>query len=87
MDKDLATRLLDAIEVLIIENMAMRKLLKDSKHPSFERVLEFGRNDPAVRARIAKLFDPLRAQIRDDANLESVLQEFLRVVPTSKSVN
>jgi restriction endonuclease S subunit len=43
--------------------------------------------DQQVLAEILSRFDPLRAAIEEDQNLERALQEFLRVVPTNKDVN
>jgi hypothetical protein len=43
--------------------------------------------NPESLAKMQAQFEPVRARIRDQQNLEQVLQEFLQVVPPKKDVN
>jgi hypothetical protein len=92
MDKDLATRLLDALEAVYTENVALKGIMKAFRRdlpPQYriDQLLARAKGDPLVGGRIHEQFEPLRARIREDATLEQVLQEFLRVVPAKKDLN
>jgi hypothetical protein len=92
MDKDLATRLLDALEAVYTENVALKGIMKAFRRdlpPQYQidQLLARAKGDPLVGGRIHEQFEPLRARIREDATLEQVLQEFLRVVPAKKDLN
>ncbi len=92
MAKNYATRLVDIIERLYIENMVLRALFKthQSKLPPKSEVDEMianAKSDPRVGGVVHEQFEPVRVRIRENADLEQVLQEFLRAVPPNKDVN
>jgi hypothetical protein len=92
MAKNYATRLVDIIERLYIENMVYRNLVKlhQEKLPpqsEIDALMEFAKTDPRVGGLIHQQFEPVRVRIREHADLEQVLQEFLRVVPPKKDLN
>ena len=92
MVKELATRLLDAIEQLYIENLAYQSLFEvlQNRLPPKEQVkslIEQAKQHPQLQAKVRQQFQPLRDRIRNEADLGRVLQEFLRVVPAKKDVN
>jgi hypothetical protein len=90
--KNYAARLVDIIERLYIENMVLRALFKthQSKLPPKSEVDEMianAKSDPRIGGLIHEQFEPARVRIRENADLEEVLREFLRVLPPKKDVN
>ncbi len=90
MDETFASKLVDAIEKLYIENRVYKSLLKSFANrlppqQEIDRVVAAGREH--IREQVQKQFSPVRDRIRSDSNLEQVLQEFLKVVPPKKDVN
>ena len=90
-DKDLANRLLDALEGVHTENVALQWMMKYFRKdlpPQYQidQILARAKGDPLVGGRIPKQFAPIRARILEDANLEQVLQEVVRVIPPKKDV-
>ena len=79
-------------ERLYIENMVLRALFKthQSTLPPKSEVDEMianAKTDPQIGGVIHEQFDPVRVRIRENADLEQVLQEFLRAVPPKKDLN
>ena len=92
MDKELALRLLDALESVYIENLARKTIMKNfaSRFPpqyQVEELIDEAKKDPQVAGVVHEQFAPVRARIQEHASLEKVFQEFLRVVPAKKDVN
>ncbi|MFI5109003.1 MAG: hypothetical protein ACHP78_09170 [Terriglobales bacterium] len=92
MDKQLIERLLDAIELLTIENWAYQSLftvLKRRMPPEsqWKAMLEQAKTSPEVRGKIQQQLAPVRERIRQSVDLTDAIQEFLRVVPAKKDVN
>ena len=89
MNKELATRLLDMVQNLYIENLVLRRMLDRSRIPDWRHSLAMilAHPDPESLAQLRSRFDPLRALIQRDTHLEQVLQEFLQVAPAKKDVN
>jgi hypothetical protein len=86
MDEDLATRLLDALESVYTENVALKGIMRAFRRdlpPQYQidQWLARAKGDPLVGGRVHEQFEPLRARVCDAGTLEQVLQEFLRVVP------
>jgi hypothetical protein len=88
MDRQLAIRILDLIETLNVENLALRSLLvpphgKASKEQVDALVSEAKRH-PGIREMIRAQWKPLRDQLESDKNLEEAFREYLKIVPQSK---
>jgi hypothetical protein len=88
-DKELALRMLEAIENLYIENAILKTMLDRASGPAWKRSFTaiLANPDPGAVAQLRSRFDPLRAVIQQDRGLEQAIQEFLRVVPPKKDVN
>jgi len=87
MDKELANRLLDAVEKLYLENLVFRAALQKGRWAAMDKVLAEAQADPELTVRVQKQFAPVRERIRQDSDLEQVIQEFLQAVPPKKDVN
>ena len=92
MDKDIAIRLLDALESVYTENVALKGIMKSFRsslppQSQIDELVAEAKRDPKVAGVVHEQFEPLRARIAEDATLGQVLQEFLRVVPAKKDVN
>jgi hypothetical protein len=84
-DRDLANRLLDALEGVHTENVALQWIMKYFRKdlpPQYQidQLLARAKGDPLVGGHIHQQFAPIRARILEDANLEQVLREVLRVI-------
>ncbi len=84
-DKDLANRLLDALEGVHTENVALQWIIKYFRKDlpqqyQIDQLLARAKGDPMVGGRIHEQFSPIRARILEDANLEQVLREVLQVI-------
>ena len=90
IDANSLTRLLDALEDLLIENTALQSsvrvlegFLPEAKG-KVAQVVEKAKNDPAIRAHVQGRLAPLRDQIRTGLDSEKVIRELLKAVPTKK---
>ena len=84
-DKDLASHLLDALENMHTENVALQWILEYFRNelpPQYQldQILARAKGDPRVGGHIHAQFSPIRDRILEDANLEQVLKEGLRVI-------
>ncbi len=91
-DKELAIRLLDALEELWIERRAYRSLFKTLRHRlppqmQMDQLIAEAKKHPDIRAQVHEQFAPLRDRIQQSADLSNLIEEFLRVVPAKKDVN
>lgn len=91
MDKRLALKMLDFIERLNAENLALRAVLDTatrnwSKHQT-DSFLERAMNDPVVRESIHEQWMPVRNRLESDASLEEAFQQFLQITPPPTDVN
>jgi hypothetical protein len=87
MDKPLAEQMLDFIEQMYLENTFLKAVYRSKGWKNMEKVLQEARTDPVMAPKVQAIFGPLRDRIREQASLEQVMQEFLRVVPAKKDVN
>jgi hypothetical protein len=93
MDNDTATMLMDVIERLYIENLARKTILSAYCSrllpPQFQidQLVEDAKKSPELLAIVGGQFAQARARILEDANLEEVLREYLRVAAPKKDVN
>ena len=88
-DKDLANRLLDALEGEHTENVALKWIIRYFRSdlpPQYQidQLLARAKGDPLVGGHIHQQFAPIRARILEDANLKQMLQEVSRVIPPKK---
>jgi hypothetical protein len=89
-DKEFANRLLDALEGVHTENVALQWVIKYFRKdlpPQYQidQLLARAKGDPLVGGRVHEEFAPIRAHILEDANLEQVLREVLRVIRRKKT--
>jgi hypothetical protein len=90
MDRELANRIMDLIENLNVENLALRSLLQppygnaDKAH--LDSLLEEAKNS-GVREIVHAQWKPLRDQLQSDKTLEEAFRAFLRIAPPSSEVN
>ena len=84
-------QLLDALEELLIENTAYRssvKVLEQFLPPQVQgkvaQVVETAKADPKIREHVRSRFASLRSQFQTEGNLEKVIEELLKAVPTKK---
>ena len=92
MDKAFALRIVDAVEKLYIENLALKGILETNRaslppQSQIDLIIAEAKAHPQIAGTIHQQFEPLRARIREDIGLEQAIQELLRVVPPSKDVN
>jgi hypothetical protein len=91
MDKRLAIRMLDLIEKLNIENLALRALLltlyRNKNKSVMESLLNEALNNKEGRDAVHATWLPVRKSIESDANLEQAIQQFLQIVPPAKGAN
>lgn len=90
MDSELANRIMDLIENLNVENLALRSLLlppygKSSKE-KVDSLIETAKNS-GIREIVHAQWKPLRDQLRSDKSLEEAFRAFLRIAPPSAEVN
>jgi hypothetical protein len=87
MDKRLAERILNTLEDLFTENLALRSLLTHGSAEEHNRRLAEAKELPEVRERVAELLKPLRRRIESSASLEAALKEFVEKLPLTKYLN
>jgi hypothetical protein len=90
-DKEFANRLVDALECVHTENVALKFVLRvfhKDLPPQYQidQLLARAERDPMVGGRVRDQLAAIRARIGEDANSEHVLQEVLRVIPLKKDV-
>ena len=87
----LALLMLNAIEEMTIENLALRStLLQANRHATPEKIDSIVRGalaQPVVRDTVRAQWLPLRQKLQDDSSLEEALQQFLQITPRPKGVN
>ena len=82
MDKLLATKIVDGLESLLLENAALTNLLMTVKKWTKEYVdtlLREAKDIPGVQENVRRRLKPLRDHLESDSQLEEVLREFLKV--------
>jgi hypothetical protein len=88
-----ATRLLDIIERIHVENLARKTILRaysgQRLPPQYQidQLIEDAKKNPLVAGVVHEQFAAARARMLEDGTLEQVLQEFLQVVPPTKDMN
>jgi len=92
MDKELTDRLLDEMENLYIENLAMRSYIKalqrmNPNATAAESLIEAKRKSQDILAQAKELFGPLRAQIQAAQRLDDEILKSLRVDLAKKNTN
>lgn len=87
IDKNLANRLLDAVESLYLENQIMKLVLAKKGWVEMEKFLSDAKSDPQAQALVRHQFAPVRKLIESDSDLAKAIQEFLRVLPIDKKAN
>jgi hypothetical protein len=89
MDNRLALRMLDLIEKLNVENLALQAVVRvlHGKSAQIQSQLEQMKADPAARDTVHTQWLPLRQRLESDSNLEEAMQQFLKIVPPVKGVN
>jgi len=91
MDKRLLKRIVDMLEDVFTENVALRHLLQpphgSTSNEQVDAMLARAKDNPEVRERVAQLLKPLRRRIEATANLEGALKEFVEKLPLKRDVN
>ena len=93
VDANTLTQLLDALEELLIENTAYTSSVKvleqflPQARGKVAQVVEKAKADPKVREHVRAKFASLRSQFQTESNLQMVIEELLKVLPTKKDVN
>ena len=83
-------QLLDALEELLIENTAYASSVRvleqflPQAQGKVAQVIASAKADPKIREHVRSRFASLRSQIQTEANLEKVIEELLKAVPTKK---
>jgi 1,2-phenylacetyl-CoA epoxidase catalytic subunit len=87
MEKDLALRLLDAIEQMFIENIVMKDVLQRKGWKVMDQYLADATADPEMQAIAHKKFSEVRSHIQQSRDLSDAIQGFLQVIPANKDEN
>jgi DnaJ-domain-containing protein 1 len=93
MNKRFALKMLDAIEGLQVENLALRAMLEKIAErrsggiQQMEQMLEQLKADPRAQQEVRQRYAPVRRKLQDDSSLEEALQQFLQITPPPKDVN
>ena len=102
MDKSFVNQLVDRLERLTIENLALRQYVnavhrlvesQRKQQPSIPRtppahdLIEAKLRSPETLSLVREMYAPLRSRIEQGESLESVIQELLRIAPANKDVN
>jgi seryl-tRNA synthetase len=93
VNKQFALKMLDSIEGLQIENLALRVLLEEANArrnvgtEQTEKRLQRLSSDPQIRQKVRELLGPVRQRLHEDADLEEAMQQFVRIVPPPTGVN
>jgi hypothetical protein len=75
--KELAMQLLNALEELHLENLALKSMFLALRTPGWQKMLEQARSDREILGKIRAQFQPLYTRLEQEADLESAIQEFL----------
>lgn len=102
MNKELALLMVDELERLFTENLALRQYVdklydiretERTKQPTLlpaptaHQLIEGKRRTQETPSLASQMFGPLRAEIEEEADLSPVVSELLRLVQTRKDVN
>lgn len=91
MDKELVLRMLDFIEKMDAENLALRASLLTVSHSAstakIDALLKQAIADTAILGTVRAQWLPLRRRIEEDSSLEEALNQFLQIAPLTKDVN
>jgi hypothetical protein len=92
MDKSFAIRIVDKMEDLYVENLALKSIIATSRHMfprqmDIEAMRSAARKHPDIGGVAHKQFQELRDQFADDEDLEQALQAFLKLVPRTDTEN
>ena len=92
MNKDLATEIVDRLEELHLENLAMLAYINgihrlNPKAPTASQLIEAKLQSSGSVAEAKRVFAPLRAAIQEDQGWESLLKAYLEIFPVDMDVN
>jgi len=91
MDKRLAVGIMDLIEDLNIEIIALRTMLMAPPARMTKRQMEANvkraKGFPDAREVVRSQWKPLRDRLEADSNVDEVFRDLLRAVPATKYVN
>jgi hypothetical protein len=90
MDRDLATRLVNELEKVVLENQILKSILMgygDALRIPWREHLEALMADPEVTATTHRQFAQLRDQVQSDSDLAEGIRRLLEVFPANKQVN
>ena len=99
MDKSLANQLLEMIEGLWIENLALGMYIKEfhrlhrrtdpqaPQPPTLQQLIEAKRRSPETLLLAKQIFAPLRQQVEGSQDFEQLLRSFVEKFPINKDVN
>jgi len=92
-DKELAALLLDTLEELYLEKIALASVLitNESRLPpemrDWRKYLKWMKEQSDVRERVRERIAPLRQRMEQDQSLSTVIEEFLRIVPPGGEIH
>lgn len=88
MAHDLAIRILDGMEQLVLENSALKAYLKEF-HPGspWKPHVDLMLESPLANAVVRQRFSEVRSQLETARDLSAALQELLQVFPANKDWN
>jgi hypothetical protein len=92
MNKDLATEIIDRLEELHLENLAMLAYINgihrlNPKAPTASQLIEAKLQSSESVAAAKRVFAPLRAAIQEDQGWESLLKAYLEIFPVDMDEN
>lgn len=92
MDKSLAVQVVDKLEDLYVENLALKAIIKANRRhlpqqSDIDSLLAEARKHPQIGGRAHEEFQALRNQFLADDDLEQALQAFLKLARPSGEVN
>jgi len=94
MADQLPSQLVDIIEKILIENLALRALLVALRgrvgmppQEQLDAMIASAKKTPEILESVRQRVAQLRDRTASERGLEQAIQEFLRVVPEKKDVN
>jgi hypothetical protein len=91
MDKKLVLLMLDALEEMTVENLALRAILlqanRNATPTKIDVMVKEAQSQPAIRGTVRAQWLPLRQRLEDDSNLAEALNKFLQIATPTKNVN
>jgi hypothetical protein len=92
MNKDLATEIVDRLEELHLENLAMLAYINgihrlNQKAPTASQLIQAKLQSSESVAGAKRVFAPLRAAIQEDQGWESLLKAYLEIFPVDMDEN